>query len=255
MGFWSCSTWLLTGRLSVTQLLTVLDQIGEQLDAGKQTDIIYLDMSKAFDKVCHSLLYCKPEQFNVSGCLLDWYSAYLTNRKQRVTLSGESSQEVSVSSGVPEGSLMGPLLFLLFVSNLPAGCNSSEVACFAVDDSRALQSDLNSLVDWSESSALLFNQQKCKFQQITRKRYSIQYQYFIKGTALDVITEEKDVGDWISSDLSWSIQVHHQCNKTNKLLGFVRRSLRYINKSSTPRAMYLALVCLHLGYATQVWSP
>ena len=256
----------LPGRSCVTQLLTVLDQIGEQLDAGKQTDIIYLDMSKAFDKVCHSLLLRKLKQFNVSGRLLDWFSAYLTNRKQRVTVSGESSKEVSVSSGVPQGSLLGPLLFLLFVNNLPATCNSSEVACFAddtkiyrlidsVDDSRALQSDLNSLVDWSESSALQFNQQKCKSQRITRKRNPIKHQYLIKGSALDDTTEEKDLGVWISSDLSWSTQVHHQCNKANKLLGFVRRSSRYISKSSTRRAMYLALVRSHLGYATQVWSP
>jgi hypothetical protein len=256
----------LPGRSCVTQLLTVLDHIGQNLDTGKQTDVIYLDMSKAFDKVCHPLLLHKLKQHNVSGRVFDWFNAYLTNRKQRVIVSGECSTEVSVSSGVPQGSLLGPLLFLLFVNDLPDTCSSSNVACFAddtkiyklivnVEDSKALQSDLTSLVAWSESSLLQFNNQKCKLQRITRKRNPIQQQYLMNGSALDNTTEEIDLGVWISSDLTWNNQVHHQCNKANKLLGFVRRSSRYICNSSTRRSMYLALVRSHLGYASQVWSP
>ena len=237
----------LPGRSCVTQLLTALDQIGEHLDTGKQTDVIYLDMSNAFDKVCHPLLLRKLKQCNVFGRLLDWFNAYLL-----------------VSSGVPQGSLLGPLLFLLFVNNLPDGCSLSNVACFAddtkiyklldsVDDSKALQSDLDSLMDWSASTFLQFNQQKS--QHITRKRNPIEHQYLMNGSVLDVTTAEKDLGVWMSSDLTWTNQVYHQSNKANKLLGFIRRSSRYIRKSSTRRTMYLALVRPHLGYPTQVWSP
>ena len=122
-------------------------------------------MSKAFHKVCHPLLLCKLEQSNVSGRLLDWFNPYLTNRKQRVTVSGETSTEMLVSSGVPQGSLLGPLLLLLFVNNLPDRCSSSNMACFADDtkiyklidsvvDSKALQFDLDSLMDWSTSTFL-----------------------------------------------------------------------------------------------------
>ena len=111
-------------------------------------------MSKAFDKVCHSLLLRNLKQCNVSGRHLNWFNAYLTNRKQRVTVSGETSTEVLVSSGVPQGSLLDLLLFLLFVNNLPDRCSSSNVACFADDtriyklidsvgDSKALQHDLD----------------------------------------------------------------------------------------------------------------
>ena len=154
----------LLGRSCVTQLLTALDQIGEHLHTGKQTAVIYIDTSKAFDEVCYPLLLRKLKQCNVFGRLLDWFNAYLTNRKQRVTVSGETSTEVLVSSGVLQGSLLGPLLFL-FVNNLPDRSSSSNVACFAddtkiyklidsVDDSKALQSGLDSRMDWSTSTFL-----------------------------------------------------------------------------------------------------
>ena len=142
------------------QLLTALDPIGAHLHTGKQTDVIYLDISKAFDKVCHPVLLCKLKQCNVSGLLLDWFNDYLTNRKQTVTVSGETFTEVLVSSRVLQVPLLGTLLFLLFVNNLPDKCSSSNVACFAddtkiyklidsVDDSKALglQFDLDSLID------------------------------------------------------------------------------------------------------------
>ena len=252
----------LPGRSCVTQLLTALDQIGAYLDTGKQTDVIHLDMSKTFGKVCHPLLLRKLKQCNVSGRLLDWFNAYLTNRKQRVKVSAETSTEVLVSSGVPQGSLLGPLLFLLFVNNLPDRCSSSNVACFADDklidsvgDSKALQHDLDSIMDWSISTFLQFNQHITKkSQHITRKRNPIE-QYFMNGSVLDVTAAEKDLGVWISCDLRWTNQVYHQSNKANKLLGFIRRSSRYIMKSSTRPTMYLALVRPHLGYATQVWAP
>ena len=112
------------------------------------------------------------------------------------------------------------------------------------------------LMDWSRSTFLQFNQQKCNFQHITRKRNPTEHQYLMNGSVLDVTTAEKDLGVvWISSDLKWTNQVYHQSNKANKLLGFIRRSSRYIRKSCTRRTMYLALVRPHLGYATQVWSP
>ena len=160
---------------SFTQLTSVLHYIGGQLDAGKQIDIIYLDMSKAFDKVDHTKLLGRLHQYGITGKLHDWFRSYLQGRKQQVTVLGATSRELPVTSGVPQGSLLGPILFLLFVDDLPNTVKTSRVACYADDtkifksidsitDCNALQSDLNDLVSWSESSGLIFNQSKCKYQ-------------------------------------------------------------------------------------------
>ncbi|CAB4026035.1 Hypothetical predicted protein [Paramuricea clavata] len=142
------------GRSCTTQLVEVLNSIGSLLDSGKQTDIIFMDMSKAFDKVSHAALIAKLERYNTSGSLLDWFSSYLYNRRQRVTTLGATSSKKPVSSGVPQGSILGPILFFLYVNDLPDVVKNSSVACFADDtkifrrvdsicDADLLQTDLS----------------------------------------------------------------------------------------------------------------
>ena len=246
----------LAGRSCVTQLTSVLHYIGGQLDAGKQIDIIYLDMSKAFDKVDHTKLLGRLHQYGITGKLHDWFRSYLQGRKQQVTVLGATSREFPVTSGVPQGSLLGPILFLLFVDDLPNTVKTSRVACYADDtkilksidsitDCNALQSDLNDLVSWSESSGLIFNQSKCKYQCITRKKSPVQPNYNINETPLESCDTEKDFGVWVSSNLTLDKQVTEQCAKANKLLGFARRASRYIQRTQTRG----------IGYATHVWSP
>ena len=169
----------LAGRSCVTQLTSVLHYTGGQLDAGKQIDITYLDMSKAFDKVDHTKLLVRLHQYGITGKLHDWFRSYLQGRKQQVTVLGATSRELPVTSGIPQGSLLGPILFLLFVDDIPNTVKTSRVACYADDtkifksidsitDCNALQSDLNDLVSWCGY------QFKCKYQCIIRKnhRYS-----------------------------------------------------------------------------------
>ena len=145
------------GKSCVTQLVEVIVYIGSLLDSGKQTDVIYLDMSKAFDKVQHSLILDKLRQYNISGNLmLNWFTSYFRGRRQRVTVLGTTSKERKLTSGVPQGSILGPMLFLLYVNDLPKTVNTSKVACFADDtkilkqvdnlqDTAGLQNDIISL--------------------------------------------------------------------------------------------------------------
>ena len=254
------------GKSCVTQLVEVIDYIGSLLDSGKQTDVIYLDMSKAFDKVQHSLILGKLRQYNICGSLLSWFTSYLGGRRQRVTVLGATSTEREVASGVPQGSILGPMLFLLYVNELPKAMKTSKVACFAdhtkvlkqidnLQDSVGLQNDINNLNSWATDNGLTFNQIKCKCQRITRKKTLVEHPYALNEVALKTLQEEKDLGVWVSSELSWKKQVIEQSSKANKLLGFVRRSSREIRNERTRRCLFLTIVRPHLGFATQIWTP
>ena len=254
------------GRSCTTQLLEVLNFIGALLDAGKQTDVVYLDMSKAFDKVDHAALVRKLPYFDISGSLLRWFQSYLQDRRQRVTVLGATSSDKFVTSGVPQGSILGPMLFLLYVNDLADTIKNSRCAAFADDtkifrridsisDAVSLQDDLDGLETWSISSGLQFNQDKCKSQRITRKKTPVEFTYRINDKTLEVTTAEKDLGVWITSDLTWAKHVLDRCSNANKLLGFVRRSAMEIKNHRVRRTLFLTVVRPVLGYATQIWCP
>ncbi|CAB3992988.1 Hypothetical predicted protein, partial [Paramuricea clavata] len=132
------------GKSCVTNLLEVLNYIGSILDVGGQVDAVYLDMSKAFDKVNHKHLLHKLRMAGFGGSLLQWFQSYLTNRHQRVTAQGSTSTTLPVTSGVPQGSILGPVLFSLYVNDLPDTVTSSHVAMFA-DDTKLFK-NINSLL-------------------------------------------------------------------------------------------------------------
>ena len=138
-------------------------------------------MSKAFDKLDHTKLLGRLQQYGISSKIHDWFRSYLQGSKQQVTVLGATFQELPVTSGVPQGSLVGAILFLLFVDDLPNTVKTSRVACYADDtkifksidsitNCNALQSDLNNLVSWSESCGFISNQSKCKYQCMSRKK-------------------------------------------------------------------------------------
>ena len=152
------------------------------------------------------------------------------------------------------------------MDDLPKTVKTSRVACYGVDtkvfksidsitDCNALHSDLNDPFSWSESSGLIFNQSKCKYQCITRKKSPVQPTDIINETPLESCDAEKDLAVWVSSNLTSDKQVTEQCAKANKLLGFVRRASRYIQSTQRGRTLYPSIVWYHLGYATQAWSP
>ena len=123
------------GLSCTTQLLQVFHEIGINFDKGLETDIIYLDFSKAFDSVCHQKPLSKLLYFGIDGPLLKWFETYLSARKQRMVINGSYSSWSEVKSGVIQGSILGPVLFLMFVKDMPEVLRSSNLAMFA-DDSK-----------------------------------------------------------------------------------------------------------------------
>ena len=169
------------GKATITKLLQVYHNILDSvLASGKETDVVYLDLTKAFDKVPHQMLLPKLKCYGIPGPLLEWFRSYLTNRSQRVAVEGTFSTWLPVTSGVPQGSILGPLMFLVYINDLPDyPQNDSQIALFA-DDSKLyrtidspntsylLQQDLDCLHKWCHDWAMSFNVSKCKVMHISR---------------------------------------------------------------------------------------
>ena len=263
-----CQHGFVPGKSCVTQLIEVFEQNGRKLDGGEQKDVIYLDMSKAFDKVSHAKLLHRLREFGFRGNILNWFSSYLSNRRQQTTRTarGATSRPLAVTSGVPQGSILGPLLFLLYEHHLSNIMNNSTIATFADDtkifrtissthDATSLQEVLTSFEVCSNNVNLILNVKKCKILRITRKQKKIEYPYKLHNTALEC-TElvERDLGVWTSSNLTWSKHVECQCTQANKMLGYIRRSKLDIKTISVRRTLYLSLVRSQLCWLSSLGS-
>lgn len=255
----------LKGRSTVTQLLTVLHEINQTLDNSGQTDIIYMDFSKAFDSVCHRLLVHKLRSFGFHGTLLKWFESYLNNRHQRVVIEGESSQWLPVLSGVPQGSILGPLLFLLYVNDISDCVSANSVIGLFADDAKmirsihslndclALQNDLDKLCEWSKKWKLDFNVGKCKLLTVARV-VKFAHLYYLNETLLERVKEFKDLGVTITHNLSYTLHIKQKVAKANKALGMIRRTVGPNAPVKTKRILYMSLVRSTLMYASPVWS-
>ena len=179
------------GRSCETQLIITVDEITKSLDNRSQVDLLILDFSKAFDTVSHARLLKKLEHYGINELVLGWIRSWLLNRSQRVIIDGASSNEVSVRSGAPQGTVLGPLMFLIYIndigehitSNLRLFADDSLLYC-AIDipqDCLALQEDLDKLSQWSYKWQMSFNVSKCKSLSLTRKRNPYLHQYTMNG--------------------------------------------------------------------------
>ena len=257
----------LRGRSTTSQLLHILHQVLNVLEQKKQVDIVYLDFAKAFDKVNHDLLLVKLHNFGIRGNLLRWLRDFLSGRFQRVTALGVTSKPLPVLSGVPQGSILGPLLFIIYINDLPK-CVSHDttMAMFADDtkchrpiknsqDKETLQSDLDNITNWCHDWKMELNQSKCGVLHLTRSREPTITQYTVLGTPVNRPNSQKGLGMSITGDLKWNKQVQEISSKANKMLGFVKRTAYMIGNQSVRKALYLTLVRSQLAYGSQVWAP
>ena len=225
------------GKSCISQLLEVFQDIGQALDCGVKTDIVYLDFAKAFDSVCPAKLVTKLKLYGIGDPLLSWFYSYLVGKEQRVVINGTCSTWTEVGSGVPQGSILGPILFLLFINYTPNVVSSARIAMFA-DDSKCykiieqesdfvqLQQDLDALLVWALRNEIYFQPAKCKNVRISRKRVSPPLFYNLNGFDLEVVESEKDLGVMIANDTSWKEHIVMIVAKANRMLGFLKRCWR-----------------------------
>ena len=248
------------GHSCVTQLIEVIEDWTKELDQQNSVDAIYLDFQKAFDTVPHKRLLNKLKGYGITGKLHKWLCNFLTERRQRVVLNGEESEWSSVTSGIPQGSVLGPILFLLYINDLPDVVKSI-VKIFADDtkiyarvnndeEHKILQEDLDNLMKWSDDWLLKFNKSKCKHLHIGRDTNKT---YTIDGENINLTTEEKDLGVTVDHQLKFQKHIGEQVKKANQKLGIIHRSFSYMDEEMF-LTLYKSLVRPHLEYGCCVWA-
>ena len=226
-------------RSCESQLIMLVDELAKNMQMGKQTDLILLDFSKAFYKVAHEKLL-KLHQYGIRGDTLNWIKDFLDNRKQTVVINGINSDEVPVSSGVSQGSVLGPILFLAHINDLPEQVKSRErlfaddtamyLAISSTTEGQVLQTDLTCLEQWEKMWDMQFNSSKCQVLHITRKVKPLNTKYILHNVKLESASAAKYLGVTIADDLSWSPHIDITTKKANQTLGFLKRNIRVHNK-------------------------
>ena len=204
--------------------------------------MLVLDFAKAFDTVAHKRLLRKLESYSIDGNLYGWIQSFLEGRTQRVVVDGETSGPAPVKSGVPQGSVLGPLLFLIFINDL-AEHTTSTVRLFADDcvmyksvksvpDCQELQQDLKQLEAWQDRWQLRFNPRKCNAVRATHAtKKKIEYQYTVDDTPLMDTSSTNYLRVELSLDLRWNKQVKKNVAKRNQTTGILKRNFRHCPRS------------------------
>ena len=259
------------GRSCLTNLLETLEKWTEIIDEGDCIDVAYLDFRKAFDLVSHEHLIYKLSKYGIEGQILNWIKDFLKNRTQKVVIRGTASSERQVTSGVPQGSVLGPILFLIYINDLPLEV-ISPLSLFA-DDSKLfnhiitnrkkldegtpngdsiLQDDLNKTLEWAKTWKMEFNVDKCKVMHLGHN--NPKRQYTMDGKRLAVTEKEKDLGVIIDNKLDFGAHIRSIVGRANRVLGLVKISFAHMDKKMFLN-IYTTLIRPLIEYCVQVWSP
>ena len=259
------------GRSCQTNVMLCLERWTRMLDDGGSVDVAYFDYSKAFDKVSHKLLLVKLRAYGIDGKLLSWLEAWLTNRKQRVVVGNAQSPWLDVVSGTTQGTVLGFLLFLIYINDLPGTCSpedESQVMLLA-DDTKAfqeidkdvdkqeenhknLQERIDKIARWASDWKMELNPGKSKLMHMGKDNPNLPYH--INGVEITAVTTEKDIGFWVSNDLSTSTHIHKAQNKALGEISRIRRNFSYIDKRAFC-VLYNQRIRPHLDYGMTACPP
>lgn len=255
-----------SGRSTATNLLLYHNYITESFAKKKQVDSIYTDFSKAFDKVSHKLLLSKLYALGLRGKLLDWFSSYLSNRILFVKIKHSKSKLLNATSGLPQGSHLGPILFLIFINDIISCFDDVEVLLFADDiklykqisnigDCLILQSNINKLQNWCVANNLFLNIDKCKTLTFCRTKTPLSFKYTIENKILEKVKEIRDLGVMFDTQLNFINHIQQITNKGMKTLGFIIRTIKDFDSLEVIKIVYLSLVRSLLEFNSIIWSP
>lgn len=254
------------GRNTELNLLTYSQFILQALESGAEVHSVYTDFSKAFDKVPHNILISKLKTLGVNGSLLRWLESYLTDRIQVVKINNFLSNEITVPSGVPQGSHIGPLLFNVFINDIAPCIRSSELLLFADDlkmykvisdpnDCIALQEDIHRFEAWCRCNGMHINSSKCSLMVFSRRTVKTNFQYLINGATLPAVVNVRDLGVVLDDKLSLSSHITSIIGKSLRMLGFIKRNSSDFVTVRSIKILYCSLVRSLLDYAASVWDP
>ena len=250
------------GRSCELQLLVATNKWTAALSQHQNVDAVYLDLKKAFDKVPHQRLIKKLQAYGITGHLLAWFTDFLSDRRQAVQVDNAVSDWLPVISGVPQGSVVGPILFNIFVNDLPSRIHSG-ILLFADDtkieriisnqqDHDILQQDVQIASQWAHENQILFNIDKCVV--IHFGRTNPRYTYQLEGVPLLPSECEMDLGVYVDSALKFQRHIDTKVAKASQALAVIRRAFSRMPENTFVQ-LYKGLVRPHLEYASSVWSP
>lgn len=261
----SCQHGFFKGRSTSTNLLEFTTSINTGFSNGHQSDAVFMDFSKAFDSVNHKLLLMKLCKSGFSPALIKWLKSYLTERTQKVLVNGLLSDSIIVSSGVPQGSHLGPILFTLFINDLPPVIQFSKVLLYADDtkllktmdspDARKhLQADITSVMKWCAVNNLLLNIDKCCIMSFSRREIILHT--FCLGTSdLGRVEYFKDLGITLDKKLNFNTHVELTASKAKSVLGFIKRWAKEFRDPYVTKKLFTTLVRPILEYGVTIWNP
>jgi hypothetical protein len=256
----------ISGRSTLTNLAIYENFIAEGLARGCQVDSVYTDFSKAFDKVPHGILVSKLSALGMSGVMLEWLKSFLTGRTLRVKIKCTSSDYFVATSGLPQGSHLSPILFLLFIDDLISKMRDVKCLLFAddlkvfkkiesVQDCYILQENLDRLNTWCCENRLFLNVIKCKKITFSRSRQTIPFDYRVENDTLETVNEIRDLGVTFDDKLSFVNHVNNVTGKAMQTLGFVLRTVSDFSNIHAIALLYKSLVRGQLEYNSAIWSP
>lgn len=253
-------------RSTATNMVSFMDDLSDSLDRRKSVDVIYTDFSKAFDRVNHYVLLSKLPSIGITGILLNWCKSYLNYRKSMVVVNGYKSDPFDVLSGVPQGSILGPIFFNIFINDIYLRFGNSKCYLFADDlkilrqidtpnDVLLLQKDLNNLDEWCNENGMSLNTKKCVVVHFNRNKVFFPREYTIRSENLSKVNCIRDLGVTMDTKLRFNAHIDDIVSKAYKTLGFVLRNCKEFKRPQTKILLFNALVRSGLEYCSVVWNP